>query len=62
MFYIGLMILFIMVIFNGLTFILIAILMGIVNYISNGYYTILPAIEVLAYIGVCILLTSLSFK
>jgi hypothetical protein len=56
------MILFIMTVLNGLTFCLVVILIGIIDYINEGTVSITPAIEVISYLVAAIVLTSFCFR
>lgn len=47
---------------NGLTFALIAILVGFLNYVTNNTISITAAIEVLVVIIVVIVMTSVCFR
>ncbi len=53
---------FIVVTVNGLTFSLIAILVGFLNYINENARTITPAIEVLFVLILVIIMTSICFR
>ena len=54
--------LYLVISINGLTFSLIAILVGFLNFINNNAQTITPAIEVLIVLIIVIIMTSVCFR
>jgi len=57
------MVIFIVLMFNGLTFCLIVIMVGFFNYVNgDGSISIVPIIEIMVYLAISIVLTSLSFR
>ena len=58
----GMLISFLVLTINGMTFCLIAVLLGFFSYLNDKNISLTPIIEVMVFIIVCIIITSLSFR
>ena len=53
---------FIMISINGMTFCLIAVLIAILSFLNDGRISLTPIIEVMVYLILTVIITSLSFR
>ena len=58
----GLLILYLVFAMNGLSFCLIVVLIALFDYLNNGNVSISPAIELLLYFILSLILTSVCFR
>ena len=60
--FIGLLLLFLIISINGMTFCLIVVLVGFFGYLNERVISLTPIIEVMVYLIASLIITSLTFR